>query len=325
MSKKDDNNDPLAPVSDFLSLADRTIASASHMLSELAHTGDVDDTIASRLPSLLRSGPHTFFNGISNTDDDRMGGLSDVETKLGLDERKPNDELWAYPVPSVKQYEACRELEQTQGAIGVWTREGVWRCLFPKNKRQFEANLALPLVGSGTQEKEKDERYVFGDYRAFLDWKSGFRRAMLAQRRRERELESAWTNPNTLTTTTTTGGSEEDGKKVVATSIHTETYTTSAGAVETKRTVKTTFADGTTKLTETTSNSADSADQGKLGGGDWTSGAAKRLKDFAGETREKAGEVQKTAEGKVWDAKRDVEEKANGAWKWIWSDGSDKK
>lgn len=45
---------------------------------------------------------------------------------INLDQSKPKD-LYAYPVPSGRQYSQCKAYRGTS----LWTREGVWRCLFP--------------------------------------------------------------------------------------------------------------------------------------------------------------------------------------------------
>lgn len=107
----------------------------------------------------------------------QLGGGSGGES-IPLDKSKPTN-LWSYPVPTTAQHDKCAELS----GDGVWTREGVWRCLFPLDKRQIDNE-----VQKGSANAPLSQQKLFGDYTDYLDWKSGIRKAMSKQQELDRAV-----------------------------------------------------------------------------------------------------------------------------------------
>lgn len=241
----------LSPINDFVDLADRTIDNTFKKVSKIVHDygGDWEDTISSGLPSIFWGGRDQLARKYDEWLRDDDGTMTNRENVLPLDETKPSH-LWAYPVPSTKQYSQCQDL----GGNSVWTREGVWRCLFPASQADLDAELRKP----------KDERRLYGDYTGFLDWKAGMRRAMLAARAKERaeqeknqpqrQMSSLWSGkPKYISESEATAA----GKRIVSSSISSETITKDDGSLETKKVVQKWYDDGTTSKTEEVSNSVD--------------------------------------------------------------------
>lgn len=129
-------------------------------------------------------GQNSGLSGYVSNDAWHLGGnsqsASDPNNIIPLDRTKPTN-LWAFPAPTTAQHDKCKELD----GQSVWTREGAWRCLFPLDKRQVEHQVQL---SSGSSNSSLDDRKLFGDYTDYLDWKSGFRKAMRAQQELDREV-----------------------------------------------------------------------------------------------------------------------------------------
>lgn len=104
----------------------------------------------------------------------------DPTNSIPLDKSKPSN-LWAFPVPTTKQHDKCEELN----GQGVWTREGVWRCLFPLDNLQVQRQVQ---IGSADSKAPTSERKLFGDYTDYLDWKSAIRKAMREKEERDRAI-----------------------------------------------------------------------------------------------------------------------------------------
>lgn len=191
---------------------------------------------------------------------------------IDLDPSKPKN-LWAFPVPSSKQYEQCKKLEGTS----VWTREGVWRCLFPSSsldKSRLDSALkkstqlsSSSKFDSPTNELAINSVHAFPDFTSYLDWKSQIRKAI--QVKEERELAEWQDNFNRQLSVTR--GSEErqhpafiseeeaikQNKNVVSSSVSSSTITKGDGTLETRKIVKKCYSDGTASVTENVSTSND--------------------------------------------------------------------
>lgn len=141
------------------------------------------------------------------------------------------ENLWAFPVPSARQYDQCKDA----GGTSAWNKEGVWRCLF------------------GPDAKDKS---WFHDYTGFLDWRREMYRAMAAKRKKEQEQWSQLWDSKTDDSPKryiAEAEAERMGKKVVSSSISSETVTKDDGNLETKRVVKKWYDDGTCSVNESVS------------------------------------------------------------------------
>lgn len=175
-------------------------------------------------------------------------------------ESKNANSLWAFPVPSARQYERCKEAD----GKSVWNKDGVWRCLFPNDENYSKVN------GD-----------YFKDYTGFLDWRRQMKLAMVEERnKRRKEKEEQWsqwqqTNDNSSATGSSNNNNsgvkyisateaEKQGKKIISSSILNETVTKDDGSIETKQVVKKWYDDGTTSMTESINNNNNHGD-GKNG------------------------------------------------------------
>ncbi|VVT57186.1 uncharacterized protein SAPINGB_P005577 [Magnusiomyces paraingens] len=209
---------------------------------------------------------------------------------IELDQSKPRN-LWAFPVPSTRQYDNCKELQGTS----LWTREGVWRCLFPKSSSdQARLDQALEksknadyASASNTTDPSTSstltETQVFSDFTTYLDWKSAVRKAIAAKRRLERaewqkQFDSQFGDKSPqqyqsgqLTTSSPKFITEEEAKaqnkKVVSSAYSSTTVTKDDGSLETRKVIEKWYDDGTASVTEKINNSPN---DGK--GNDGTSG-----------------------------------------------------
>lgn len=235
------NADQISPVSEFIDLTDKTLDQAYRNASRMyrdysdSWTDSVDDTLATTLPTFFREHADNFFQNsrlappIDDTDDrgwhrghwrrfrNRGGNFSSDSFQIGgdsvdnngvaaattpsqfiaLDPSKPKN-LWAFPVPNDRQYEKCKELEGTS----LWTRDGVWRCLFPSSASEqsrlnqaldnskhadFSAQVANSKAGGETPDIGAiREAQVFPDVSIYLNWKTAIRKAIQAKRAQER-------------------------------------------------------------------------------------------------------------------------------------------
>lgn len=258
----------MTPIGDLVDLADRTIDRTYKGVSKIMQdyggewNDTFQDTVTSALPSFIWGGRDQFNKrrdewlgdlydsgtlSIDGSDTSRPSIFgSEPESQLLLDTSKPSN-MWAYPVPSTKQYADCKELQ----GKSVWTREGVWRCLFPQDQLKLDQELRKPNT----------ERRLFGDYITYLDWKTGMRKALLEKRQHEREqLKAEWekeqhvfANPKYISQ----AEAEKNGKKVISSSISTETLSKEDGSFETKKVVQKWYDDGTSSIAENISNSKD--------------------------------------------------------------------
>lgn len=209
----------LRPISNLVEFTDRTL---EHSFRWIGHrwfsnygeiwTDDFDETVGSSFPSRFWGNREKskengerwchrhrdWKNGLATNklgaNAPIVGGISKdgANWELGgagpdgrqeviaLDRTKPTN-LWAFPVPTTSQHDKCKELEGKE----VWTREGVWRCLFPMDKRQVDYQVQKGSPSSGAS---SEDRKLFGDYTAYLDWKSAIRTAMREQKERDRVL-----------------------------------------------------------------------------------------------------------------------------------------
>lgn len=194
--------------------------------------------------------------------------------KIDLDESKPTD-LVSFPIPTTRKYTECKELK----GQSVWTREGIWRCLFPKSsldKSQLSQALdkassissqssngilgALTSSDKSNNVDELQQYYVFPDFTSYLDWKSEIRKAMEYKLKQDRKKysdvypEDSTSRAITPIRNNTSYISEEEaeklGKKVVSSCIESRTITTENGDLETKKVVRKWYDDGTASISE---------------------------------------------------------------------------
>lgn len=194
--------------------------------------------------------------------------------KIDLDESKPSD-LVSFPIPSTRKYTKCKELK----GQSVWTREGVWRCLFPKSmsdssqlSQALHKSSNIPSQSSGgilgaltttdeaSRAEELQQHYVFSDFTSYLDWKSEIRKAIEYKKKQDRERYSdSYPEDNVSKAITPIRNnksyiSEEEaeklGKKVISSSIESRTITTENGDLETKKIVRKWYDDGTASISE---------------------------------------------------------------------------
>ncbi|CAN6669261.1 hypothetical protein TRVA0_041S00914 [Trichomonascus vanleenenianus] len=210
---------------------------------------DKDKNLPERWPESLDD-----LKDLTESTFDRVAGLfgnwrmRDIEDTLGSSlpwlhsnfEHGGEENLWAFPVPSARQYDRCKDA----GGESAWNKDGVWRCLF-----------------GGDDKKE-----TFKDYTSYLDWRRGMRQAIAAEREKERQQwQSIW-RPNESTGSNVRYISESEaeklGKKVVSSSVTSETISKDDGQLETKKVVKKWYDDGSVSLSESTTN-------GKNGGWFW--------------------------------------------------------
>ncbi len=92
-------------------------------------------------------------------------------------EGNKNGILWAYPVPSEKWYNNCKELNGT----GLWDRSGVWRCLFPNSNSNSNSNLNI-------NEKDQYGKFLFPNYEELLDWKYTMKKLSKSQQLQSKSL-----------------------------------------------------------------------------------------------------------------------------------------
>lgn len=250
----DSSSQSPSSIDDFVDLADRTIDKTVKGLSKIVHdyggewNDSIEDTLTSTLPSFVWGGRERFNQQRDAWLGDNWVSHSSntAELDLKLDETKPNN-IWAFPVPSTKQYAKCKELEGSS----VWTQEGVWRCLFPKNKHQLNKEL------NATAASDPEDRKLFGDYSSYLDWKSVMRSNMAAQRQRERQ--EMVEKEKVGTKYISQSEAEKSGKRVISSSMSSQTISKDDGSLETKQVVQKWYEDGTSSLTETVSTSPDHA------------------------------------------------------------------
>lgn len=177
-------------------------------------------------------------------------------------EKTKQTNLWAFPVPSSAQDQRCRDLEGN----GVWTRESVWRCLFPVNKQQLEHELER------SKNNGSDGR-LFGDYTDYLNWKASMRKAtqyynqetrkfvQSTEAKTERDSSNDWKVQDAWHQARSEDSDVKqalknnfepsvDNEKVISTVSSTETFKRPDGTLETKHIVKNEYADGSTTTIE---------------------------------------------------------------------------
>lgn len=199
-SNSSEEEQQLRPISNLVATTDRMLDRSFHWVTnrwfssyDKNWTGDFEDTFASSFPTYFWGQRERFkdscHRGSWNSkklgqNPEIVGGVSEdgsswilggsgpdgSKEAIALDRTKPTN-LWAFPVPTTSQHDKCKELE----GQGVWTPEGVWRCLFPLDKRQVEVQTNKGKPGSGAK---LEDRKLFGDYTAYMDWKSAIRKAM---------------------------------------------------------------------------------------------------------------------------------------------------
>jgi hypothetical protein len=179
---------------------------------------------------------------------------------IELDKTKQTN-LWAFPVPSSAQDQRCRDL----GGDGVWTRESVWRCLFPADKRRLQHELEKAKNGNV-------EGRLFGDYTDYLDWKAGMKKATQYYTQQQRygpsaetktvnDYDNNWKAQDEKYQFRSSDSALEhisqsnfdqnmSGEKVISTISSTETFKKPDGTLGTKHIVKKEYADGSTTTTE---------------------------------------------------------------------------
>lgn len=161
--------------------------------------------------------------------------------------------LWAYPVPSFRQYNKCME----NNGVSAWSRDGVWRCLFPNSVQDLDFD--------GTQTASEDRRW-FKDYSVFLDWRRAMYVAQLTKvqqeldakkQQRQQSFESSdWKQPFGSSSKdvkyVSESEAEKQGKRVISSSIVSETVSQEDGTLQTKQRIKKWYDDNTVSVTETT-------------------------------------------------------------------------
>uniref|UniRef100_A0A060T7J2 ARAD1B19624p n=1 Tax=Blastobotrys adeninivorans TaxID=409370 RepID=A0A060T7J2_BLAAD len=155
------------------------------------------------------------------------------------------ENLWSYPVPSARQYDQCIDA----GGKSAWNKDGLWRCLFPQNPEY----------------NNKDK--WFSDYSGFLDWRRHMRQVAVKERQ-QRELEAKKEHESVQNALTkparfiSESDAESAGKRVVSTSVTSETITNNEGQLETKRRVEKWYDDGTKSVKETIENGENKGSSG---------------------------------------------------------------
>lgn len=181
---------------------------------------------------------------------------SSTDQTIPLDVSKPSN-IWAFPVPSSDKADTCRDLQ----GKGVWTRDGVWRCLFPnglnaKTRLDNEANRS---------------EVVFADYGAYLDWKRRMK-SMIRERtigvqqneypqqqqqqqthhvctnHQQHEKQNDWVGQNSSFDTPKQNSYSDQA--IVAEVTFRETYKKPDGTFETKETIKKNFKNGNSTTVE---------------------------------------------------------------------------
>lgn len=255
----DDNTDSLPSFNEFADIFNRTFNFTSRGVSDLldAYSDGWKDTISETLNSSL---PAIILGGTKNGSSDYQDvwsntGYATDDTSVPLDTTKPGN-IWAFPVPSTKQYQRCQELKGTS----VWTRQGVWRCLFPQSQNLLDHELNKPVTDTGRQ--------IFGDYNTFLDWKVHMRKLKEEKIEKQRqELQRQWQEnrdkyAEAVETTVSKTGDDSPDKKVVSSSVSTTSYTKEDGTFETKKIVQKWYEDGTSSTVETVSNGPEAGSSG---------------------------------------------------------------
>lgn len=284
------SNQPDA-LTDLVDLADRTLDRTFKGVSKIVHdyggewNDTISDTLTSSLPSLVWGGRDQF----NKKRDEWLGEFLDTATttstgsadggvaRLPLDTTKPTN-IWAFPVPSTKQYANCKELNGTS----AWTRDGVWRCLFPQSQAQLDQELQLsrtpttsssssllsfnkPAAATSEEAADADKRRLFPDYTSYLDWKVIARKALAEKRVRERDQwdqnerhrlsPPSHDDPRKAIVHVSEAEAEKNGKRIISSSVSSETVTKDDGTLETRKVVQKYYDDGTSSVTENVYNS----------------------------------------------------------------------
>lgn len=177
---------------------------------------------------------HSYGGNIQDTLEENLPGwASSFNLPLGSPffggKEQSAENLWAFPVPSARQYDQCKET----GGTSAWNKEGVWRCLFGDDA--------------------KDKTSWFKDYTSFLDWRRDMYKAEIAKRQKEREQwDQLWSSTSSDKPDKYISETEANrlGKKVVSSSVTSETVSKDDGKLETKRIVKKWYDDGTCSMNE---------------------------------------------------------------------------
>lgn len=217
---------------------DLTARAWDDLSSSLDEVVGVSGRTFDRLGNLMQAYHDRFYDRFF----DGNGGPWGSWTPFGYDRSDGHGgrKMWAFPVPSARQYEKCVDKE----GVSAWNRDGVWKCLFPKSAEEHRA------LFEGTSPD------YFKEYNALLEFRRKMRKAE-AERERQR-----WTDTATLGTSTkpadngklryvSESDAEKAGKTVVSSQVWSETVSKDDGTLETKRVVKKFYDDNTASVSET--------------------------------------------------------------------------
>ncbi|ANB11079.1 Mpm1p [Sugiyamaella lignohabitans] len=205
---------------------------------------------------------------------------------------RKDSKMWGYPVPSQRQYDKCIENNGTS----VWSRDGVWRCLFPEsnaNPMAIANAKDVAASASASSGSSLENHQWFTDYSVYLDWRRAMRKAEAAKResewnrikeRKEKlfsfpsdsDIESSarstsissgnssGNNGSTAVSATSSAAkqiteseAEDQGKNVISKSIVVESVWRD-GKLQTRQVVKKWYDDNTVSVKETTNSNANS-------------------------------------------------------------------
>jgi hypothetical protein len=248
-------NDLSHSLDDVWDLTGRTMGRMSNLFSVYG------DRIQDRLED-------TLFNGNEDKRWPRVGSLGWFPDHNRDDHDScVKGKMWGYPVPSMRQYDRCKEND----GVSVWSRDGVWRCLFPNVSDAKEQLKNLDIDGNNGTRLE-DQQW-FSDYSFYLDWRRAMRKAEEAKREQEwqrskQHYDSLWSDKPTEqkskvpTKYVSELEAEKQGKNVISTSVVSETVSREDGTLETKRIVKKWYDDDTVSVSETVNTGLDNDNKG---------------------------------------------------------------
>lgn len=175
------------------------------------------------------------------------------------DKRCNSHDQWAFPVPTARQYDRCKE----KNGLSLWNRDGSWRCVLPDDEKYSEVQSQL------SQRQPLENREWFSDYSVFLDWRRAMikaeqaKREQLLQQQQREQLTTKdkwssdkWYKDGWLADTSdkvkyvSESDAQAQGKKVVSKSVVMEMVSQDDGTVKTNKVVKKWYDDGTMSKSE---------------------------------------------------------------------------
>lgn len=214
-------------MNDLRSLTDRTFDRVTSQLGD--YSGQIRDQVRDQIEE---QGSPWFRHWYDETD---HGSRKSSRSWR----RRCHNELWAFPVPTSRQYDACKE----KNGLSLWNRDGAWSCILPEDDRHDK------VVSELNQNVADSDKNWFSDYSVFLDWRRAMIHAEQARQRQKMDKANGIANKVKYI-------SEEDatsqGKKCISKNVVVETKSLDDGSLETKTVVQKWYDDGTTSRKETT-------------------------------------------------------------------------